>query len=416
MAVVGVVIRTKNEGRWIRYCLEALNQQEGIDRLEVALVDCNSKDLTVDRALSVFPDLRLVRYEGEYFPGKSINMGVDALPDVDYVVVLSAHCVPIGQDWLARLITPMESDNLFAASYCRQIPTNASTPENKRDLLNTFFTESREQKKDSFFHNAASIIRRSFLRELAFDDTLKHIEDRHWAEGVIDRGLKIYYNAECAVVHEHGLNQHDRKYRSFRGQGVSDLLRGDEALISDWESFAQNKSKVLVLSLSSAVQSKRMDEISEVCDERYDCHVLPKRDSLIKPKAGVISREDEWAELSLFQLLNEIVVRFAASGKHYEYVYFFDADKAHYRGRMPEEYLAESIDTGADLCVAVESYKEDFFVLNSDEASWVPVSDKIMDVYDNKPHFKKALYGEGMLIRCSVLITGSMPEAVFLDG
>ena len=416
MASVGVVVRTKNEGRWIRYCIQALSEQVGIDRIEIALVDCSSVDMTVERAVGIFSRIRVVEYEGIYLPGKSINLGIAALPDVDYITVLSAHCVPIGKDWLAKMVGPLEENQDWAASYCRQIPTLASTPENRRDLLNIFSVESRLQSKDAFFHNAASVLRRDVWEMLPFDDTLKHIEDRHWATDLLARGYKIFYNAEVAVVHEHGLNQHDRKYRSFRGQGVSDLLPRDGELVSSWSEYAEKYSKLLVLALSASFGTKRLDEILSCVTPNHDCYILPKKGAELPASENIIQRSEEWEEISLFELLRELVYKFADEGQHYDYVYFFDADRAEYRGKLPDAYLKKSIETGADLCVAVESYKEDFFVLQSDEASWVPVNDKLMDLYTNKPHFKKALYGEGMLIRTDVLIVQSMPETVFLDG
>ncbi len=415
MVSLGVVIRTKNEGRWIRYCIKSLSEQTGIDRVEIALVDCSSIDMTVERALGVLPQIKVIKYEGEYFPGKSINLGISALPDVDYIVVLSAHCVPIGKDWLLKMVEPLEKNENWAASYCRQIPTMATTPENRRDLLNVFSIESRLQIKDTFFHNAASIFRRSVWEKLPFDNNLKHIEDRHWAVDLLAQGYNIFYNAETAVIHEHGLNQHDRQYRSFRGQGVSDLLPVDEELVSKWTNYAESCSNVLVLALSSSLKTKRLDEIVSIKNSYQDCHILPKKGIQLPASENVIKRCKEWEEISLFELLRELIFKFADEKKHYDYIYFFDADRTKHEGEFPNIYLRKSIETGADLCVAVESYKEDFFVLKNDETSWVPISNKLMDLYAKKPHFKKALYGEGMLIRASVLINRTMPDAVYLD-
>ncbi len=416
MASVGIVLRTKNEGRWIRYCMQSLSEQIGIEYIEIVLVDCSSDDMTVERARDIFPEMKVLKYHGKYYPGKSINLGISALPNVDYIVVLSAHCVPIGRDWLAKMVEPLEKNQDWAASYCRQIPTLASTHENRRDLLNTFSVESRLQSKDPFFHNAASVLRRSVWEKLPFDETLKHIEDRHWAIDLLAHGYKIFYNAEQAVVHEHGLNQHDRQYRSFRGQGVSDLLPADEELIDKWSEFAKKHSKILIIGLSSGLRTKRLNEIFSSATMNQDCYTLPKKGVVYPNLENVIQRSDEWEDISLFEILNKLVYKFADKGRHYDYVYFFDSDKNEYRGRLPNVYLRKSIETGADLCTAVESYKEDFFVLHSDEASWVPVNDRLMDLYANKPHYKKALYGEGLLIRASVLIDGKMPETVFLDG
>ena len=416
MANVGVVIRTKNEGRWIRYCLQSLSEQINIDSLNLVLVDCSSTDMTIQRAQSIIPNLKVVQYDGEYFPGKSINLGIKALGDVDYALILSAHCIPIGANWLANMIRPLEDNMELAASYCRQIPTLASTPENRRDLLNTFSTESRLQKKDTFFHNAASIIRLSIWRNIPFDSSLKHIEDRHWAAEIINAGYKIYYNAIPSVIHEHGINQHNRAYRSFRGQGVSNLLIGDDGLVSKWSKFARNSSKVMVIGLTSTMESKRYKEIKDNSSNNLNCFLLPKKDANIPSATDVIERKSNWNEISLFELLREIIIEFASKCDHYDYVYFFDADKNKFRGGLPNHYLEKSIEMGADLCVAVESFKEDFFVLNSDETSWEPVNEKIMDLYNNKAHFKRALYGEGMLLRVSTLIESEMPETVFLDG
>lgn len=416
MSSVGVVVRTKNEGRWIRYCIQALSEQVGIDKLEVAIVDCASDDMTVDRAVSVLPSIRVVEYNGEYFPGKSINLGISILPDVDYIVVLSAHCIPIGTDWLVNMITPLKDNPNWGASYCRQIATLGSTPENRRDLLNSFSVESRLQTKDSFFHNAASVFRREIWEKFPFDESLKHIEDRYWAVDLIANGYSIFYNAVPTVVHEHGLNQHDRKYRSFRGKGVSDLLLGDEELVEEWSESAERYSRVLILGLSSNSKSKRINEVKSKITNGQEFYILPKKGCELLECENMVKRREEWDAISLFELMKEIVHMFANDGLHYDYVYFFDTDKQIYRGKLPCAYIRKSIETGADLCVAVESYKEDFFVLSNDELSWVPVNDKLMDLYTEKPHFKKALYGEGTLIRTSVLIEQSIPEAVYLDG
>lgn len=416
MTSVGVVLRTKNEARWIRYCIQALLGQVGIDRIEIALVDCNSEDMTVERALAIEPNIRVVYYEGEYFPGKSINLGIAVLPDVEYIVVLSAHCVPVGVDWLKNFLVPLESNRNYAASYCRQIPTSASTPENRRDLLNTFSIESRTQTKDTFFHNAASTFRRGVWEEVPFDESLRHVEDRYWADALIARNYQIFYNADCSVVHEHGLNQHDREYRSFRGEGVAGLLSGDDKLAKNWTDQAEKSSAVLVIALSSLSDSGRLNEILLNAHENQQCYILPKRNIDASISNKTIPRRKEWEELSLFELLRELLFKFANEGSHYDYLYFFDADKSEYRGSLPSVYLRKSIQSGADLCVAVESFKEDFFVLKNDERSWVPINETLMDSYINKPHFKKALYGEGVLIRSSLLIEKRMPEIVFLDG
>lgn len=254
---IGVVIRTKNEGRWIAYCLKALAEQEGVVLPTVVLVDCKSEDSTVERARQVWPSIKVLTYEGEYFPGKSINQGMDALAGCEYLVVLSAHCVPVGKNWLHEMVKPLLNDPKIAGSYCRQLPTTASNYENYRDLVNCFSEESRVQRKDSFFHNAASVIRKEVWRSNKFDESLKHIEDRYWAREVLSNGWLIHYNSDASVVHEHGLNQHDDEYRSFRGKGVASLL-DSSALIDYWHDFAERVSDTLVIGLCSDLKTFTM--------------------------------------------------------------------------------------------------------------------------------------------------------------
>ena len=66
-----IVIRTKNEERWIPYCLEAVLSQEKISK-EIIVIDDNSVDKTLE-IVEKFP-VKLFFYKGEYLP--KINFGV----------------------------------------------------------------------------------------------------------------------------------------------------------------------------------------------------------------------------------------------------------------------------------------------------------------------------------------------------
>ena len=66
-----------------------------------------------------------------------------------------------------------------------------------RDLTIVFGVESRKQKKDPFFHNANSAIRKALWDEVPFDPEATNIEDRIWAEEMIRRGYAVYYAADA---------------------------------------------------------------------------------------------------------------------------------------------------------------------------------------------------------------------------
>lgn len=212
-----LIIRTKNEERWIASCLESVFNQN-YDDFEVILVDNMSEDGTVAKAQQ-FP-VKLVTIE-RYKPGESINVGI-AASSGDVIVILSGHCVPTNNDWLKNLIAPLENKKI-AGVYGRQQPMSFTTDRDKRDLLTVFGLDPKIQKKDTFFHNANSAILRSTLEKFPFDEETPHIEDRLWAHDVLAAGMEIYYEPAASVYHYHGIHQDDNPKRR---RNVVQILEG----------------------------------------------------------------------------------------------------------------------------------------------------------------------------------------------
>ena len=88
-----------------------------------------------------------------------------------------------------------------------------TSPADKRDLILIFGLDRKIQFKDSFFHNANSILRRSLWEEVPFSDTITNIEDRIWAQEMLKRGFKILYEPEASVYHYHGIHQNGNDER-----------------------------------------------------------------------------------------------------------------------------------------------------------------------------------------------------------
>ena len=97
---------------------------------------------------SYYPDGTLVRIDN-YRPGDAINRGIGASAG-ELLVLLSAHCIPADENWLANMIKAMDIADIGAA-YGRQLPLPSSHPFDKRDLLNTFGLEARIQKIGHIF-------------------------------------------------------------------------------------------------------------------------------------------------------------------------------------------------------------------------------------------------------------------------
>ena len=201
--LVSIIIRTKNEERWISQCLESINKQT-YKNFEVILVDNNSKDKTVDKAKH--NKVKKILKIKNFLPGKAINLGAKNSKG-KYIVCISAHCIPKNKKWLENLVKCINSDDKIAGVYGRQEAMSYSKPEDKRDLLLIFGLDKKIQRKDNFFHNANSIIRKDLWNKIPFDNNTTNIEDRLWGKKVLAKGFKIVYEPEASVLHFHGIHQ-----------------------------------------------------------------------------------------------------------------------------------------------------------------------------------------------------------------
>ena len=219
--MISIIVRTKNEERWIRPCLTGILSQKIALPVQIVLVDNNSTDATVARAKSLSDQIVLVEIE-DFIPGLALNEGIRA-SDGDYIVCLSAHCPPVDDYWLHHLLKNLE-DPEIAGVYGRQIPTPFSSAIDKRDLLLTFGLDKRTQIKDTFFHNANSMLTRKIWDRFPFDEVATNIEDRLWGKEVISSGYKIIYEPDAAVFHHHGIHQNNR---SDRAQNVIKIIESN---------------------------------------------------------------------------------------------------------------------------------------------------------------------------------------------
>lgn len=199
--LVSVIIRTKNEERWIKSCLRAVYGQS-YRNVEVIVVDNGSTDCTLKRVQEF--DAKVIHIE-EFLPGKAINDGIRASRG-EILVCLSAHCVPVNDRWLDSLVRDL-SDPTVAGVYGRQEPLSYTSDFDKRDLITVFGLDKKIQVKDSFFHNANSALTRAVWERFEFDEQVTNIEDRVWGQQVIAAGMKIIYEPEARVYHWHGIHQ-----------------------------------------------------------------------------------------------------------------------------------------------------------------------------------------------------------------
>jgi CMP-N-acetylneuraminic acid synthetase/GT2 family glycosyltransferase len=208
MKKISIIVRTKNEEKWIGACLRSVFEQQKCD-FEVIIVDDKSQDQTLE-IVSKFP-VKLVNYNGSYLPGNSLNTGIRQ-SEGEYLAILSGHCIPVNQHWLHNMLRNF-NDPKIAAVYGRQEPLPYSSDTDKRDLWTVFGLDRKVQKKDSFFHNANSMIRRDIWDKIPFDENTTNIEDRIWAKSVLQDGYHVVYDPEASVYHWHGIHQDGNEER-----------------------------------------------------------------------------------------------------------------------------------------------------------------------------------------------------------
>lgn len=235
---VSIIIRTKDEERWITQCLHGVFGQQYKD-FEVIIVDNESADKTLEKAKQ-FKIAKVVTCR-DYLPGKALNIGIREAKG-DYIACLSGHCIPVNSQWLENLIRNFD-DPEVAGVYGRQEPMSFTSDFDKRDLTLLFGLDRKVQVKDSFFHNANSMIRKDTWNKQPFDESVTNIEDRVWAQKILQTGHKIVYEPEASVYHYHGIHQDGNVER------CSNVVRILESLHSDYANKHIDIEKLNIVAL-----------------------------------------------------------------------------------------------------------------------------------------------------------------------
>ena len=207
--LVSIIIRTKNEERWVNLCLEKINLQEYKNK-EIIIVDNYSADKTIEK-IEKFKIKKIIKLK-TYLPGKALNLGIKN-SNGQIIVIISAHCIPVNNKWLSNLVQVMISNKDCAGVYGRQEPMNFTNNNDLRDLFLLFGLDKKIQIKDSFFHNANSCINKKIWSKVPFDNKATNIEDRLWAKKVLSKGYKIFYEPDASVYHYHGVHQNNNSER-----------------------------------------------------------------------------------------------------------------------------------------------------------------------------------------------------------
>jgi len=213
---VSVIIRTKNEERWIGHAIQSVIDL--LNKPEIIIVENHSSDSTLDIIKSFKQDpmlnndeesqytsLEIVQID-DYTPGRSISFGVQK-SSKNYILILSSHCV-LTKINFEKHIKALET---YCSVYGNQDPLWRGKRITKRYIWDNFKDEEivnyySEYESRYFLHNALAMYKKSTLEKYPFDENLIGKEDRYWANMMIKNGSSILYDPSLSALHHYTNN------------------------------------------------------------------------------------------------------------------------------------------------------------------------------------------------------------------
>ncbi len=232
---VSVIVLTKNAGGALGTLLDAIWWQRVAGGLEVVAIDSGSTDGTVSRLAR---RARVIEIAPEDFNhGATRNLGA-AEARGTYLVYLVQDAVPTSEDFIERLVTPLDADPAVAGAFARQVPAPGAT-RIASDYLDAWVAAGREPYVTSLpggateleampplgrlrrcaFDNVASCVRRSVWERHPFATT-PIAEDVQWSRDVLLAGYSIAFAADAVVRHSHdrGARYEFERTRALHGR------------------------------------------------------------------------------------------------------------------------------------------------------------------------------------------------------
>lgn len=249
-----IIIRTLNEARHLPELLSGIEGQQcpGLER-EVIVVDSGSIDGTIEIAKA--HGCRIERISKENFSfGRSLNIGCAAATG-DIITIISGHCIPADNHWLANLTAPLVEGRVMW-TYGRQLGNGTSRFSECRIFEKYFPPQSRIPQEGFFCNNANASLLRRVWEQAPFDEELTGLEDMHLAKRLVSEGLKIGYVAEAAVYHLHD-ETWPRIKRRFERESIALQHIMPEIHLSSADLLRYVASSIL-LDMGAALQKKEL--------------------------------------------------------------------------------------------------------------------------------------------------------------
>lgn len=208
-----IIIRTKNEEKWLGVVLQKLFQQTYKD-FEIIVVDSGSSDRTLEIAKKFPVKIFEIPPKGFSYP-YALNYGIARSHATKFIVILSAHSVPVSTTWLECGIAHLRKNQKILGVYGYVIPLPDAT------VWDTFFQGGPYVLRKALFGERPTMIAHPGMGVLGFTNAIirkelwdkRHFneqygaggEDGEWAAYWLARGYIIIRDPKFTVMHSHYL-------------------------------------------------------------------------------------------------------------------------------------------------------------------------------------------------------------------
>ena len=216
METCSVIIPTKNAGDFFAKILQTLRTQEGIEKIEIIVIDSGSTDQTIAIAEEYHSIIKRIKPEHFTHSGAR-NIGAE-IASGKYLVFLTQDALPVSRFWLYQMIKKMETNECVAAS-CKEIPRE------KCDLIHRagiYYHQGKkfldieqkdqirvkqnnenqyEHRINSSLNNVALLTKADVFRKFCFIGN--YAEDLAYGVQLSNAGFKIAQLGTIAVIHSH---------------------------------------------------------------------------------------------------------------------------------------------------------------------------------------------------------------------
>lgn len=226
-----IIIRTRNEERWIGTTLKQLAKQT-YQNFEIIIVDSGSTDSTLEIAKRYDTNIVQISPEDFTYP-YAINVGIKNAHATKYFCILSAHSIPTHKYWLESGIKKFSLQNNICGVYgpIRALPDGTFWDKafyNISYLLNWCSVIPKSYKivtkgKMGVLGFTNAVVRRDLWEKYQFNEKFAAGgEDGDWAQYWLSHGYVIVRDMHFTVLHSHYLNLRQWKAQFQYWKGLTE--------------------------------------------------------------------------------------------------------------------------------------------------------------------------------------------------